>query len=209
MSTAVSTQSIDLDAIVTYIINHPQCLMSPAALISSFKLCMSTISHCHNIDYEKKSRKWMWIRLIPIALYYVAFYQFVKKMAKKYAANEPIRLSLVQYVGFVIAMIGHLFRMYCEQIMGHEFVFELVTSGPYRYIRHPRYAATYIYAFGDCLFLQNIFMFINLAFKILLYPARMKNEEKKLTQFFTSDISEFDYEQYKQRVPYRICPGIY
>ena len=204
MSTVVTKQRVDLDKIFTFIINNPQCLLTPAVPAVIFKILIGSISFLHSIDCDKRSQRWMLMRLIPICLYLLSFYRFGKQIAIRMLQGTSLKLSKLQWIGFMISMIGHLFRMYCNHIMGHEFTFVLISDGPYKYIRHPRYAAIYLYGFGDCLFMRDKLIYLSLLIRMILYPQRMKNEEKMLTEFFQDD-----YEEYKKCVPYRILPGIY
>mmetsp|Transcript_2922 Transcript_2922/g.5439 ORF Transcript_2922/g.5439 Transcript_2922/m.5439 type:complete len:209 (+) Transcript_2922:47-673(+) len=203
-SCVIADTKPDLDTVITTILRQPQCLKHAAPLLASFKVAMSTTSFLHRIDYDKKSRKWMLLRLIPIALYYFSFWRFVQKFIKARLQNKKFQLYPIQYLGFCISVLGHLFRMYCERVMRHEFCFVLVTSGPYRLVRHPRYSGVFLYSVGDCLFYDDLWLWLNLCFKICCYPSRMIGEEQELIKDFGSD-----YLQYKKCVPYRVIPGVF
>ncbi len=79
----------------------------------------------------------------------------------------------------------------------------LVTSGPYRLVRHPIYFG---YLFGHIGFLLANFSWRNAAVLALLYVAqviRIRREEAVLAA--TSD----DYRSYQQRVRWRLLPLVY
>ncbi|MCD6600129.1 MAG: isoprenylcysteine carboxylmethyltransferase family protein [Dehalococcoidia bacterium] len=63
----------------------------------------------------------------------------------------------------------------------------VVKVGPYRYIRHPQYAAKLLASLGLFLFFKEfLFLFIFL-FSVLLFYFQAKSEEKLLTQVFGED----------------------
>lgn len=193
-----------LDAVFTFVINHPKSLLSPAAILASLKILIGTLSFIHSIDCDKRSKRWMLMRLIPITLYLISFYRFGKEIAIRMLKGKSLQLSYLQLIGFTLSMIGHAFKTYCNSVVGHEYCFVLVNEGPYRYIRHPRYFSIFLYGVGDCLFMRDKLVYLSLLFRICIYPSRINNEEKMLTDFF-----EDDYKQYKKQVPYKIIPGIY
>ena len=193
-----------LDALFTFIINHPKSLLSTAPILASFKILIGTLSFIHSIDCDKRSKRWMLMRLIPITLYLISFYRFGKQIAIKMLQGKILKLSYLQLIGFTLSMIGHSFKTYCNSVVGHEYCFVLINEGPYQYIRHPRYCSTLIYGIGDCLFMRHYLIYLSLLFRICIYPSRINNEEKILTDFFQED-----YQRYKKQVPYKVIPGIY
>jgi protein-S-isoprenylcysteine O-methyltransferase Ste14 len=78
----------------------------------------------------------------------------------------------------------------------------LVTAGPYRYIRHPLYAAEGIASVGLMMqFVQPLAALITLA-AFALQILRMHYEERVLTEEFP------EYAPYKRRT-FRVVPGLY
>ena len=78
----------------------------------------------------------------------------------------------------------------------------LITTGPYRYVRHPLYIAEGIASVGLMMqFVQPLATAITLA-GFALQILRMHYEEKVLIDTFP------EYEQYRQRT-FRLVPGIY
>ncbi|MBN2734623.1 MAG: isoprenylcysteine carboxylmethyltransferase family protein [Methanomicrobiaceae archaeon] len=80
----------------------------------------------------------------------------------------------------------------------------LVTSGPYRYIRHPMYTAFYLMMAGQFLLVSNWFvgLFGILSFTILCI-ARIPNEEDMMTEEFGDDYTEYK-KRTKKIIPYLI-----
>ncbi len=80
----------------------------------------------------------------------------------------------------------------------------LTTSGVYRNIRHPMYAAIFLQAMGQALIAPNWFVGpFNLCAFILVFALRVGPEERMMSQQFGSD-----YETYKTASK-RLIPGIW
>ena len=56
----------------------------------------------------------------------------------------------------------------------------LVTSGPYRWVRHPFYVSGTLFAFGTALVAANWFLFVCGVLFIVLIVIRTRTEEEKL-----------------------------
>ena len=79
--------------------------------------------------------------------------------------------------------------------------FELIVTGPYRFVRHPMYLAKLIIAIGNFV-LSGSLWFVPMFFYLLWETARtIVNEEKYL------DRSIFSYADYKRRTP-QVVPNI-
>ncbi|MGH9879888.1 MAG: methyltransferase family protein, partial [Pyrinomonadaceae bacterium] len=79
---------------------------------------------------------------------------------------------------------------------------KLVTTGPYRIVRHPLYIFEAVASFGVMLQFSSLYtVIIFLAFCFLQFQ-RMKNEEAVLEMAFP------EYQAYKLRTA-RLIPGIY
>jgi protein-S-isoprenylcysteine O-methyltransferase Ste14 len=78
----------------------------------------------------------------------------------------------------------------------------LVTSGPYRYVRHPLYLAEELAMVGLSMQFFSLSTAIVLAVQIAFQLRRMQNEETVLTEILP------EYAAYRQRTS-RLLPGIY
>ncbi len=80
----------------------------------------------------------------------------------------------------------------------------LVTGGPYRFIRHPGYAASITWFLVSGIALGSWLSILPSAVGgVLLFLRRLRIEEKLL-------FAELEgYREYAQRVPWRLCPGIW
>jgi protein-S-isoprenylcysteine O-methyltransferase Ste14 len=114
--------------------------------------------------------------------------------------TQTVMASFFSLVGtgisvFVLAHLGRSFSVMPEAR-------RLVTTGPYRYMRHPLYIFEAVASFGVLLqFLSIYTVVIFLAWGVLQFQ-RMKNEEAILGKAFP------EYESYKLKTA-RLIPGIY
>jgi len=78
----------------------------------------------------------------------------------------------------------------------------IVNRGPYRYIRHPSYAAKNLSWFFQLIpVLQQPTQLLYFGVWAAIYVARALTEERHLG-------SDPDYQRYRQKVPYRFIPGV-
>lgn len=80
---------------------------------------------------------------------------------------------------------------------------QLVTSGPFKLVRHPIYAALNLLALGTAIWLPTTILLISLGLVVICSDLRARVEEKLLTQAFGSA-----YAQYCKRTS-RFLPGVY
>lgn len=106
-------------------------------------------------------------------------------------------LILIGTVGavFALAQLGRSFSVMAETR-------QLVTSGPYRLVRHPLYLTEEIAVIGLFMQFASLWTTILLALQIGFQIRRMQNEETVLTASFP------EYGVYRQTSA-RLIPGIY
>jgi protein-S-isoprenylcysteine O-methyltransferase Ste14 len=80
---------------------------------------------------------------------------------------------------------------------------QVVSSGPYRWIRHPGYAGALLTYLVMPLFLNSALAFLPTLFTIGLYIIRTDLEDK----FLQAELE--GYRDYAKRVRYRLLPGIW
>jgi protein-S-isoprenylcysteine O-methyltransferase Ste14 len=96
---------------------------------------------------------------------------------------------------FILARLGRSFSIMPEAR-------GLVTTGLYRYVRHPLYLAEEIASIGSVLQYLSLWTGLILAVQIAFQLRRMHNEELVLMETFP------EYAAYKQKTA-RIIPGVY
>ena len=106
-------------------------------------------------------------------------------------------LVLVGTVGAVVALyqLGRSFSIMAETR-------QLVTSGPYRFARHPLYLTEAIATFGLFMQFASLWTALLFAAQIAFQLRRMHNEEAVLTVSFP------EYAVYRQTTA-RLIPGLY
>jgi protein-S-isoprenylcysteine O-methyltransferase Ste14 len=80
----------------------------------------------------------------------------------------------------------------------------IVSTGPYRLIRHPGYAGILVSILGLQLIAGTWLAVLATLFIILPLPVRIRIEEQMLLEQ-----RGLRYEEYERRTPYRLIPGIY
>jgi protein-S-isoprenylcysteine O-methyltransferase Ste14 len=110
-------------------------------------------------------------------------------------------------VSTVLIMIGNAGAVVALSQLGRSFSImaesrRLVITGPYRFVRHPLYAAEEIAMFGVFMQFASIYTALLLAAHIAFQLRRMHNEELVLTTRFP------EYLTYQQNTA-RLIPGIY
>ena len=113
----------------------------------------------------------------------------------------------VEMVSTVLILVGSLAAVVALFRLGRSFSMmaearRLVTSGPYRYVRHPLYLAEEVAIFGIFIQFFSIWTTIIFALQIVFQLRRMRNEEAVLTEILP------EYASYQSKTP-RLIPGIY
>jgi len=106
-------------------------------------------------------------------------------------------LVLIGTVGAVVALsqLGRSFSVMAESR-------RLVTTGPYRFVRHPLYLTEQIAIVGMFIQFASVWTALLLALQIVCQLRRMDNEEAVLTASFP------EYDVYSQTTA-RLIPGVY
>jgi protein-S-isoprenylcysteine O-methyltransferase Ste14 len=80
---------------------------------------------------------------------------------------------------------------------------QVVSSGPYRWMRHPGYAGALLTYLATPLFLDSSWAFLPTVFTMILFVIRTALEDR-----FLQDELE-GYRDYARRVRYRLLPGVW
>lgn len=116
------------------------------------------------------------------------------------------------YASLILFITGNVFSAFAtyenryyssvvriQKDKGHE----IITSGPYRYVRHPGYAGWILANISATLLLNSLWAMIPAVLMSLTLVKRILLEEKMLSDELK------DYKIYKVKTRYRLIPGIW
>lgn len=109
--------------------------------------------------------------------------------------------------GFIIAMFGAVLAIFSFIHLRRSFaimpaVRSVVTSGPYRALRHPLYLGELLYAIGMVMLGFNVLSVVLLVLSAVVLVMRVNIEERKLLQYP-------EYADYARKVRYRMIPPLF
>ena len=120
-----------------------------------------------------------------------------------YTNEDQSNYGIFFFIGVCMIILGLVYRAWAVQKLGKYFTptvqiqteHRLITSGPYKRIRHPSYMGAFLTITGCALVLQTLpGFFISCAAMSFAYKIRIGIEEKELENYF-GDI----YTAYKNR----------
>jgi protein-S-isoprenylcysteine O-methyltransferase Ste14 len=119
--------------------------------------------------------------------------------------------SIIRLAGLVLAFLGFILMNWSVMTLGRQFSVDvtiqehhkLITSGPYKYIRHPRYLGIIIFFMGISLVFLSRISIIILILLLFVLLWRIKDEEKLMYHEFKKD-----WEDYERRT-FALVPFIY
>jgi protein-S-isoprenylcysteine O-methyltransferase Ste14 len=117
------------------------------------------------------------------------------------------RASL-QFAGLGIYLLALVIVIWADYYLARHFATEksarqVITTGPYRYIRHPRYAGLFITRLAFALTFASLFAWVSMGAWFLVVWRRIRVEERYLRDVFGTQ-----YERYASRTA-RLLPGIF
>ena len=113
-------------------------------------------------------------------------------------ASVPIPLWL-RWCGFILIALWGVLFVWTFQTLGKNLTdtvvtrkgHTLVTTGPYRYVRHPFYLAFFIAVIGGSLVTANWFLFLTSLLPFAFIVARTRIEEDKLVERFGDQYRDY------------------
>jgi protein-S-isoprenylcysteine O-methyltransferase Ste14 len=132
-------------------------------------------------------------------------------MDARFGWSKPID-PFLWWVAFAMALAGQLFVLWAmasnrffattvriQEERGHQ----VVSSGPYRFVRHPGYASSILYTLAIPLVLGSLWTFIPAILTVALLVPRTYFEDRTLQAELPG------YREYISVVHYRLFPGIW
>lgn len=111
-------------------------------------------------------------------------------------ASVPLPLWL-RWCGFILIAVWGVLFVWTFQTLGKNLTdtvvtrkdHELVTTGPYRYVRHPFYLSFLIAVIGGSIVTANWYLFLTSLLPFAFLVARTRIEEEKLVERFGDEYS--------------------
>lgn len=164
-----------------------------------------------NIENFQNAKTWDKV-LAPLMAVSIAFPMvIVAGLDHRYNWSPELPLWLI-VIGFILISLGYAFAVWA---MAENRFFSSVVriqvdrehvvcdSGPYRFVRHPGYAGNILSLFGIVLALGSFWTLIPTSVALIITIVRTVLEDQTLLNELP------DYQDYAQRVHYRLIPGIY
>ncbi len=107
--------------------------------------------------------------------------------------DQPVRL-LPMIIGSLVTVIGYFVGDWAMRYLGKNYVdgvglhdkHELVTDGPYRYVRHPLYFSIGLSYIGIAIFSWNLYLAIALTSAMCVFVLRALGEDSLLSTRLTA-----------------------
>ncbi len=144
--------------------------------------------------------------LISIGFSFVLFISNISNMVSREF------LPMLELIGIFIIFLGLSLRYWSAILLGNNFtrdlivpnVVNLVSVGPYRYLRHPLYLGLFLIVLGVSLFIGNLIGVIFTCFLMFIALKKRINEEERLLEERLGD----KYIEWKKN-RYKYFPFIY
>jgi len=158
-----------------------------------------------------------WEKILPVSYAIVGW--FVQMIVMAWDIGVYRWTNLTPFVLLICSIIGYTLLVFCrllgnwamienrhfewtariQEDKGHE----VITTGPYKYIRHPGYASTIGYQISLILIFGSIAGSIPALIASFIFVVRTYFEDKMLKEKLDG------YMEYSQKVKYRLIPGIW
>ena len=105
----------------------------------------------------------------------------------------------IQWSGIAIALVPIFFLIWVHRHLDRQWSIalelredhQLITSGPYRYVRHPMYLGIFVYTMGLMMVSLDVLVVLFFAFTIWVNYRRIPREEQMLIQEFGDEYIEY------------------
>ncbi len=111
--------------------------------------------------------------------------------------------DIIVFCGYLLFVRVLIENSYASRIVEVEQQQKVITTGPYKIVRHPLYSAVLLMYVFSPLALGSYLAMIGTVLLIFLLIARITNEEKLLSKELEG------YQDYLQKTKYRLVPGIW
>ena len=156
----------------------------------------------------KPRERWDLIVTVVLSLAFFAVYMLpgLEAVRFNWTQMHPI-LEIIGFVLFVLSLVT-LFIVMKENTFATKAVqvdekTKVITTGPYKYVRHPMYVGFTLLIISTCFALGSFFALIPAGVFVACIFVRTHFEDKMLHEELEG------YKEYAQKTKYRIIPGIW
>lgn len=126
----------------------------------------------------------------------IVIYSFFPSINSRFQISLPGGL---RWVGILVSSSFLFFWIYSQEILSRHWSanlkiqkgHSLITSGPYRVMRHPIYTAMIFWSIGIALFTANMFFIAFVAIMIFWTPSRISKEENMMICHFGEEYRNY------------------
>ncbi len=124
-------------------------------------------------------------------------------------SKAPLFIKVIGYVCFLISLLVHFLVVKENTFLSKAVEIQeernqtVITTGPYKFVRHPMYTSVILTFISLCLSLGSYFSLIPASVAVIAFIYRTKREDDFLKQHLKG------YEDYTKRTRYRLIPGIW
>lgn len=148
------------------------------------------------IKNEGKTTFFLRILLFVLFLAFLILYSIYPPFMNLIHVDFPIWL---RWLGTLFAFIGVVLWIYSQAVLGKYWSPQLqvqnehkiITSGPYRVIRHPIYTSMFIWVIGLAIFTANIVFALIALLTIIGLILRVPKEEKMMIEQFGDEYKKY------------------
>jgi protein-S-isoprenylcysteine O-methyltransferase Ste14 len=186
--------------------SHPPLTALIIVNLALFVVAMFTSGNISPGEREDRANRWVLPAFAILAFLAAYFPAYTDRIDLWTFGGDGVR-----WFGVLLAAVGGILRLWPVFVLGHRFSglvaiqpgHALVTSGPYRFIRHPSYLGLLIGTLGWALAFRSGVGLVLAALNLVPLIARIRAEEALLySEFGTA------YESYRSRTS-RLIPGLY
>ncbi len=146
--------------------------------------------------FVKKKRE-MFLVVLSSPLMIIPFVYLLTNWLDAYNLNLSFELRLIGVFLFGFAVFLHNWTHLELNLNWSPFLEikktqELITTGPYKHVRHPMYSAFFLWAFAQGILLSNwVVLIIGVLCIAILYFVRVGDEEKMMLKHFGKKYSNY------------------
>lgn len=158
----------------------------------------------------KGAKKWDLV-ILSVATVVIIATLIVAGLDKRYDLSRPLSNWWI-FIGIIMMIIGDFIDLWAMAVnkwfskvvaiqteRGHQ----VITTGPYHYVRHPGYVGWSLLWLGTPLILDSLWAFVPALLSIILIVIRTVWEDDTLQKELPG------YAEYASKVKYRLLPGVW